>query len=118
MFAFDLFEGADQRRRSLGRSAARQLVQCQTKGWPGRQDDGPFDDILEFPHIPRPMIVHKGVQCLGGDHVDMLVQVPRVVAHEAAYQDGNILRPLTQRWDRQGKNIHPVKDLVCILCMT
>src|SRR5882724_13699080 len=57
VFAFDLFEGADPHRRSFRRSAPRQLVQCQTKGWPGRQDDGPFDDVLESAHIPRPIIV-------------------------------------------------------------
>jgi len=95
-FAFDLFEGADQGWRSFGKSAPRQLVRCQTKGWPGRQDDGPFDDVLEFPYIPRPIIVREGVQRLGGDHVDMLVQVPRVVAHEVVYQQGNILRQLAQ----------------------
>jgi hypothetical protein len=73
VFAFDLFEGADRDRRSFGWSALRQLFQCQTKRWTGRQDDGPFDDVLEFPYIPRPLLVREGVQRLGGDHLDRLV---------------------------------------------
>jgi hypothetical protein len=111
VFAFDLFEGADPGRRAFSRSAPRQLVQCQTKGWPGRQDDGPGDDVLQLPHIARPIIVHEGVQRLGGEHVERLVQVPGVVAHEVMYQQGNIFQPVAQRRNRHGKTIQAVVEI-------
>ena len=74
VLALDFFEGLDSGGRSWGRPAPRQRVQCQTQGWSGRQDDGPFDDVLEFPHIARPGIVGEGLHRLGGDRVDALVQ--------------------------------------------
>src|SRR6266545_8335396 len=80
VLAFDLFEGPGAGRRSWGRPALRQLVQCQTQDRTWGQDDGPLDDILEFPHVARPVIVREGRHCFGGDGVDAPTQLPRVVA--------------------------------------
>jgi hypothetical protein len=60
----------------------QQLVQCQTKGRPGSHDDVPFDDILELPHIAWPTIAGEGLQRLGGDGIDALLQPSRIVAHD------------------------------------
>src|SRR5512132_4044304 len=64
VLALDFFEGPDSGGRSWGRPAPRQLVRSQTQGGPWRQDDGPFDDVLEFPHIARPGITGEGLQRL------------------------------------------------------
>ena len=41
--------------------------------------------------LPRPAIVSQGLQRLGGDDVDALVQLPCIAAHEVTHQQGNLL---------------------------
>ena len=54
------------------------------------------------------MIAGEGLHHLGGDCIDALVQVSRVVAHEVAHQEGDILRPLAQRRNRHRKDVQSV----------
>jgi hypothetical protein len=94
MFAFDLFEGQDPVWHFGGRQTPLPFGRRQPQDGVGRQNDGPFDDVLQLPHIARLGIVDESFHHLGGDRVDAFVQRPRVGVHEVAHQQRDILRPV------------------------
>src|SRR5882724_446772 len=67
--------------------------------------------MLELADIARPGRVREGLHGLGGDRLEALAQLPRVVTHEVAHQERNIFRPLAQRRDQNGKDMQPVIDI-------
>src|SRR5215470_12836626 len=76
-----------------------------------RKDDGSFDQVFEFPHIPRPMPLLKLVHGFGWNAVDRLLHLPGKLLREIANQQWNVIPPLSKRRNMDWEHIQPVVEV-------
>ena len=75
------------------------------------EDDGPFDDIFELPHVSRIGIAQEEGPCLFryiGDHFLILF---RVFFQEVVDQKGDVLLPLAKGRQVDRNHIKPVVEV-------
>ena len=72
----------------------------------------PFDEVLQFPDITRPVIADQSVHCLRWNFIDPLIHPLGVKLQEVVYQSRNIFRTLAQRWNMDWEYFQPVVKIV------
>ena len=61
--------------------------------------DGPFDDVLQLPHIARPLVPGQQLQGFPGHAVDLSAVARPIALQKMSGEEGNIFAPLPQRGD-------------------
>ena len=69
------------------------------------QDHGPFDKILQFPHVPGPRPTDERAHRLQGNFVDLLAHFPGIFLREVPGKDGYILETVAQGRQSDRENI-------------
>ncbi len=73
-----------------------------------RQNDGAFDDVLQFADIARPAVVDQPLHVLLGYAADIFAELALEQLQKVQRQKRNILGALPQRRDVDRKHIEPV----------
>ena len=77
-----------------------------------RHQDHPFDEVLQFPDIPGPGIGEEAIPDLGCDPFDPAREFPVEFFDEIVGQGGDVLGPLPQRRDVDGKDVQAVEEIL------
>src|SRR5208337_4415713 len=80
----------------------------QAEFGPGRENHGSLDQILELPHVTRPVIACKGVHFLSRDGFNTAVHQARVFLHEIAHQQGDIFAAFAEGWNHDGEDVQAI----------
>lgn len=75
------------------------------------QDDPPFNDMHQLPHIPRPGIIFKDLHRVGTDLFDHFPMTFTESFGIKFYEERDILPPLPERGDGYRKDIEPVEKV-------
>src|SRR5690606_4676793 len=70
--------------------------------------DGVFDDVFQFAHISRVVVVEENVCRLVGESGDLPPVHGGELIQEVTHQERNILAAIAQRGDRQFDDVQPV----------
>src|SRR6266566_690389 len=108
VFAFNLFEGLGTHVR--GRARPRKPpAEVQLRAL--AENYGPLDDILKFPHIPRPGIGLQHVQGRRQEARDALPQPGAMLLRKVSDQEWNVPRPFAKRWQANRDDAQPVVEI-------
>ena len=78
-------------------------------GWGGAAEDhAALDDVLEFAHVPRPIVGREHFDCFLGDRADSLAKLASEAKDRVARQQRNVVAPFPQRRNVNGKHVHPI----------
>src|SRR5579863_1057600 len=75
---------------------------------PRGQDHGPFDNVLQLPYVPRPIVMPQDFHDLWRNLRDVAVHLARELADEVLYQKRNIFGTLSERRKGDGEHVQPV----------
>ena len=82
---------------------------------PGRENDGPFDKILEFAHVARPVPFDESIHRLARNRFDMPAHALRMAGEKIADEKRNVLATLAKWRNRDGENAKPVVQVAAEL---
>src|SRR5208337_1579150 len=71
-------------------------------------EDGSFDDVLEFSHIPRPFIIHQHIHGFGRYLFDLLSHFEAISFKIVIHECTDVFLPLPERRNLQGYNVDAV----------
>ena len=71
-----------------------------------------LDDVLELAHVPRPVVVGEGHARPAREPAHVLLELPRVLAHEVGGQVGHVRLPLAQRRHADRHHVQPVVEIL------
>jgi hypothetical protein len=74
------------------------------------QDDSAFNDILQFPHVPRPVMTRQSRHDFLRDRVDGFALLSSERFDKLFHKQWNIVTPLPQRGKGDGKRSVCSKD--------
>src|SRR4030095_14598742 len=77
-----------------------------------RSNDGPFNHILQLPHVPRPVIRLQGCQGFASHETKRLVELSARTFQEVGREWGNIRLALTQRRESNWKDIQSIIQIL------
>jgi len=80
-----------------------------------REDHRSFDQVLQFPHIPRPRIGLKGRKRLGRNLIDALPHAPGKDLDVMQHEERDILGSLPERRQLDRKNVKTVVKIAAEL---
>ncbi len=88
------------RLRYVGEDSQRKIL----RGDPitGTQDNGPLDEVRQFPHIAWPVVVLQQLPCIRCDFFDSLAQAAAVVGQEVIGEGGDVLGAVSKWGERDG----------------
>ena len=75
---------------------------------PGRQNHRPLDEVLQLANVARPVVARQRLHRLRRNAGDPPVHAPRVLLHEIAHQQRDVLAPVAQRRHRHRENVQAV----------
>src|SRR4030095_5658510 len=79
--------------------------------WPLRQNGRALDDVLEFPHVPRPGVTGQSFQTPSTEPLNWLPDSSRKSAREESDEQSDIRRSLAQRRDVDRKDVQAVQQI-------
>src|SRR5215469_5220410 len=94
------------RRYRLGKPFQR-----STQNRPCRQNDGPFNEILQFPDVSRPRVSSEGLHNFAGNCFDMLLHALGISSHKMLDQQRDVLNSIAQRRHRHRKDVEAVIEV-------
>jgi hypothetical protein len=71
-----------------------------------------FNDILEFPHIPRPVVQHEEIQGIFGHPFQQFALFRCKILEKSIDQQGDILFPLPQGGHEEGNDVETVIEIL------
>src|SRR5260370_38845771 len=74
-------------------------------------DPGTLDEVLELPHIARPVVLPQFRHILCPNLFDPLIQALCVLLGKMPYQERDILLPIAEWGNLDGKYIQPVVEI-------
>jgi hypothetical protein len=77
----------------------------------GSHDNSAFNDILQFPDVPRPVMTRQGRHYFFGNPIDGLALLPCKHFDEVFHKQRNVVRSLSQRRKGDGKNVESVIEI-------
>jgi len=107
-------EGQRQRRGGAGAwlGRAKRLREVgRLDGLAAGQEDGPLDDIAEFPPVPRPGVALQAVQRRRGDRHRRAAVPGRRVRQERYGQQRNIVRALAQGGQSDREHVKAIEKV-------
>ena len=76
-----------------------------------REDDGTFDEVLQFPDISRPGIGHESLHRSLWYIKNGFSHMSRKNLDKVCHQQLNVVPSLSQRWESDRKNIQTIKKI-------
>src|ERR1051326_2855583 len=76
-----------------------------------RKNDGPFNEVFEFPNVAWPSIVHERPHRLRRNPLDLFAYLARVLLGEVSSKYRNILRVIAQGRSRDRKYLEAVVEV-------
>ena len=77
----------------------------------GGQDHGALDDVLQLPHIARPVIVHQRGYRFSWNVCDALVHGVCILLGKVPHQQGNVVASLAQRRHGEREDVQAVVEI-------
>src|ERR1700722_5193535 len=97
MIALHQRQAMQHHRGLLARRQRLQFPNWGPKHAARRENDGPLDEVLQFPHVAWPGIPDQCLQRLHRNVVDVFVHAHGVVSREMAHKPWNVVRALPER---------------------
>src|ERR1035437_1092986 len=98
-----------------GGQRTRHAGQTQVSGFDqrrvGSQDDGPFDHVLQLPHVARPVVAKENPPALIRKALGGATVLARRPNQELVGQEQNVLPPLAQGRDVNGYNVEAKEEV-------
>ncbi len=76
------------------------------------KNDGTFDDVLELPDVPRPIVVEQGLNRFGGKLETWAVVLVAVFLEKVLDQKRDVLFALAQRRNVHVDDVQPVVEIL------
>src|SRR5207244_1489131 len=86
------------------------LLRCDTRSLDVR--DGPFDDVLQLPHIAGPLVPGQQLQGFPGHAVDLSAVARPIALQKMSGEEGNIFASLPQRGDIDLDDSEPEEQIL------
>ena len=78
----------------------------------GREDDRAFDDVAQLADVSRPGVALQLAQALLRNRLDRLAERPGELVDEGPHQRGDVLDPLAQRRNDDGKHVEAIEEIL------
>src|SRR5262249_24902694 len=75
------------------------------------QNDAAFNDVLQFANVSRPVVCFEQGQRSLVDMVDLFAGFVRVPSNEVLKEQRYIRRSLSERWQRDRKDVEPIEKI-------
>src|SRR5262249_56836900 len=76
------------------------------------EEHRPFDGVLQFSDVSRPVIVHEGGKGFRLDTVYITLDLIAKLSHEVLDQNRNIFRSFTKGWQINSDYVEPVVEIL------
>src|SRR5579862_5349728 len=76
-----------------------------------RENDGPFNEVLELPNVAWPRIVHERPHRLRRNLLDLFVHLTRILPSKVPSKYWNVLRMIAQRRRRDREHLEAVVEV-------
>ena len=79
---------------------------------PRSEHDGALHDVLQFPDVPRPVVLLQQGERLGGDPPGLLAELLAVLLEEVRDQQRDVLPALPERGEVNGDHVQAVEEVL------
>src|SRR5208282_302912 len=73
--------------------------------------------VFQLPDVARPLVANQGLHRFRRNRINRLAHSSRGLLYKMLHQEGDILRPVTQRRNMDGKHIQPIVEVAAKLLL-